>query len=187
MNKQEYLEFANADKSKVQQKTILEFVTLARSDDRVSSIKQVEESLLFEVESDELSGAYSMGRIASSLFESEGDRKERIALQQAPEADIINITEFTKCKRKLSESTIKKLRAFALTQNTGAIRAQCYTIANYKIQEQETIAQHFLNDHGERSHALRQAQIMVWAGCANMTNKVKDYYGTITFEDGSTL
>jgi hypothetical protein len=187
MKNEEYLRFENMDKNDIQQSMILEFVALAESNSRVASIKQLDDTAQFNIISDELSGTYSMGRIAGLLCESESEQKERLASERIAEPDDINISELSSCKFQLSRRTIKKLHEYALTQESGIIRAQCYTIASYDLLGEETIAERFLRDHAGPSHAIRQAQIMVLAGCANETNKVKGRYGKITFEDGSSL
>ena len=48
-------------------------------------------------------------------------------------------------------------------------------------------AERFLRDHGNKWHARRQAQLMIVAGCANKTGRIKGYFGEIIFEDGSTF
>jgi hypothetical protein len=91
-----------------------------------------------------------------------------------------------------SEDALKKqakvMTKFALTLPPSSLRAQCYTIANYKLDNGETIAERLRRDHSSLDHALRAAQLMADAGCATeIKNKNPRLYGTFTFLDGSEL
>lgn len=91
-----------------------------------------------------------------------------------------------------SEDALKKqakaMTTFALTLPAGSARAQCYTIANYKLDGGETIAERLRRDHSSASSALRAAQLMVDAGCASeVKNKKSHLFGTFIFLDGSEL
>ncbi|WP_299496440.1 hypothetical protein [uncultured Shewanella sp.] len=89
----------------------------------------------------------------------------------------------------LSRKTTKALHEYAQTLPPSSARAQCYTIANYSLLPNETIAERFLRDHSGKDHAYRAAKLMVWAGCAKAdVEKMKNFgYAPITFEDGSQL
>jgi hypothetical protein len=182
-----YLKFTNLPKSSITQADVDCFISIAKNDNRVKHIEQINGSFSFNVETDELSGDFSLGAIANTLYESKVDRAERLSAERAPEPDIINLTDFIELKNRLSRRTIKKLHEYALKQEPGTFRAQCFIIASYDLLDEETIAERFLRDHKAASHAKRQAQIMVLAGCANQTNRTKNTFGTITFEDGSKL
>lgn len=185
INTSAYLKLSNMDKTHVTKQHIAYFMSLARNDDRVESIKHEKENL-FDVKTDELTGIYTIGRIAASLYETEKERTERINSTKK-EVDIIHITKFKDCRRKLSRKTRQKLYEYAESLKPSTLRAQCITIAAYILEEDETIAERFLRDHVSKPHALRQARILVNIKRANEINKRKNYFGTIVFEDGSKL
>jgi hypothetical protein len=90
------------------------------------------------------------------------------------------------------ENVLKKqseiMCKFALTLKPGSARAQCYTIANYKLDHGETIAERIMRDHYSLGHALRAARLMFDAGCATeIPNKKPHLFGTFIFLDGSEL
>lgn len=81
--------------------------------------------------------------------------------------------------------TRKAMQKHALTLNPSPARAQCYAIANYQLDGDETIAQRIQRDHTDSSSHLRAASMMVDAGCASEKQGKKHCYGTFNFEDGS--
>ena len=66
-------------------------------------------------------------------------------------------------------------------------RAQCYTIANYDLGDNETISERLQKDHRSIDGALRAARLMVNAGCAQEINAKPIFYGQFIFEDQSIL
>jgi len=82
----------------------------------------------------------------------------------------------------------KKMLELAETLIAGTTKAQCYTIANYKLEIGETIANRLVRDHYSFDGALRAATLMVNAGCAKEVKNEKPYnYGKFIFLDGSEL
>ena len=84
-------------------------------------------------------------------------------------------------------STRATLRKHAQTLLPGSERAQCHAMANFAVDNGETIAEQLDNFHRGHSQAKRAALIMVEAGCAKEINNEKGYYGTFIFDDGSEL
>lgn len=84
------------------------------------------------------------------------------------------------------QSRIMSEYAFKLA--FGTERAQCYAISHYKLCDDESIADRLLRDHSSRLGALRAAQMMVEAGCAEEAeNENPNLFGTFTFLDGSII
>lgn len=183
-----YLKFANLPKAEIDQIIIQEFLSLTKKDERVFSISCEDESKnLFDVETAELSGKFSMGSIANSLVESKEDRAQRLAIENESLPDIINIKEFRQGAMRFSNQSLTKLHDYAMSLEPSANRAQCYTISLYRFEVGETISERFVRDHVDSSSARRHAQLLVEAGCANEIDRTKSKYGKIVFEDGSTL
>lgn len=85
---------------------------------------------------------------------------------------------------RMPTKTRKAMENYALTIPPCSARAQCYTIANYELND-ETIAQRIQRDHSDSDSHLRAASLMVEAGCATEKQGKKHCYGVFTFEDGS--
>lgn len=194
-----YLTFANIPKTTATKQDVEAFIALAEKNPRVDSISNNDSQPGYlSVKMDELNGCFSMQKIAAALHESDIDRKARLAVERAPLPDTINI-DLDSCDKlvfadpfdgsafQFPRSTIKKMHEYAQSLPPSAARAQCYTIACYEFAKDETIADRFIRDHANVSNARRQAQLMVEAGCANETGKVKNYYGKIVFQDGSSI
>lgn len=81
--------------------------------------------------------------------------------------------------------TKNAMNKLASTLAPGSQRAQCYTIANYKLST--TIAARLLSDHSSVSDAKRAALLMVEAGCAKEINAKSGMYGDFVFQDLSIL
>ena len=82
----------------------------------------------------------------------------------------------------------KLMCKYAITLTPGSARAQCYNIAHYKLDGEETIADRLLRDHCSRHDALRAAKLMAEAGCATESPCKRPYiFGVFTFLDDSTL
>ena len=89
---------------------------------------------------------------------------------------------------RMPKKTRSCMTDYAVNLPPSAARAQCYTIANYVLNEGQTIASKLAQDHlGDGS--LRAAVLMVSAGCAkeDKTNAKANCYGTFIFEDESNL
>jgi hypothetical protein len=92
-------------------------------------------------------------------------------------------------KKKTKEAMIKFAQTFNPTiKKPSYERASCYRIASYKLENGESIAERLERDHRSQDGALRDAHLMMQAGCAKEINKKNDIeYGTYVFEDESTL
>lgn len=91
----------------------------------------------------------------------------------------------------MSNETQKKMHDYAQTLPPSSARAQCYTIANYLLNDEETIAQRLDRDHRSSTGALRAAKLMVYAGCAEEVltkhQEERSLFGKFIFEDESEL
>ena len=85
------------------------------------------------------------------------------------------------------KKTQKSLVAYASTLEPSALKAQCGNIANYTLNEGETIADRLYRDHSSSDGHLRAAQLMKDAGCATEAGAKNNCFGTFTFEDGSSF
>ena len=87
---------------------------------------------------------------------------------------------------QMKRKTRNLMVAHAKNLPPGRLRAQCYTIANYRLNNYEAIAARILRAHSTTSHALRAMQLMSDAGAAKEEkNPNPNLYGTFIFEDGS--
>ena len=86
--------------------------------------------------------------------------------------------------RKVLSDLKNGMEKHALTLDPSSARAQCYTIASYEFDGDETIAERLLRDHANLGHALRAARLICDAG---LPNKKPNFFGTYIFGDGSEL
>ena len=191
-----YRDLANTQKTEIDNNVISIFLNLAKNDDRVSTIKAMsceDGETSFYVEALELEvGEYSLGAIANHLHELPSEIASRLDKKVLP--DIINISEFmsygqreSTAIRSLPKHTLDCIDIHIETLKPSALKAQCINIRNYKLKGNESIAERFLRDHQSESDALRAAQNLVFAGCANETGRKNSCFGAITFQDGSSI
>lgn len=86
------------------------------------------------------------------------------------------------------KTTKEKMLYYAYHLQPSAARAQCIKIANYELEDGETIAARIARDHSSADGALRAATLMESAGCAKEIKPIKKHcYEIFTFEDGSSF
>lgn len=188
-----YLALAGTQKSEITQQDCQNFLALVQADKRVCVVRQVDATDTFYIEAPEIeSGVYSLGKLCNHLNELPSERNSRLAAEQLP--DIINITSFMNYGQR-DDGAIRSLPSFTLQCLKNEIdetepshtKAQLINILHYKLHGNESIADRFLRDNTDFSHARRHAQLLVGAGCANELNRRKAIHGKIVFEDGSSM
>lgn len=190
-----YLSLANTAKSEIKNYHIEALLKLAKEDERVGFIEQDSSAptpsfIVKAVELDE--GVYTLGAIANHLNQLPSERRKKIQSEKLP--DVINITDFMDYGirsesdiRHLPRLTRAKVAELSESLEPSHAKAQCINILNYKLYGNETIAERFCRDHYSLVNARRHAQMLVEVGCANEINRRKHYYGTVVFEDGSSI
>ena len=74
---------------------------------------------------------------------------------------------------KMSAKTRESMVKYAHTFSPSSARARCLAIANLTRDYDETIAERIYRDHSDSSSHLRDARLLVDAGCAVEENKTK--------------